>query len=128
VARPSARAPGSPAERPAARPSARADGAGPNDAVNVRQLARTEKRLQNSISNLHEDAFSGIASVAALAAIPDPSPGKRNSLGIGYGNYKGENAVALGYKSDLTSNLRMTVGVAYSSNNVTSNAGLGLSW
>lgn len=101
-----------------------ADGIRPTDAVNVRQLARTEQR----ISNLREDSFSGIASVAALAAIPDPSPGKRNSLGIGYGNYKGENAVALGYKSEITSNIRVTAGVAYSSNNVTTNAGVGFSW
>ncbi|MDH3997526.1 MAG: YadA C-terminal domain-containing protein [Desulfuromonadales bacterium] len=65
---------------------------------------------------------------ASIAAIPAPTYGKRNSLGIGYGNDKGQNAVALGFKSDLTDSIRLTAALAHSNSEVTSSAGVGWSW
>ncbi|WP_321530685.1 YadA-like family protein [uncultured Desulfuromonas sp.] len=71
---------------------------------------------------------AGIAAVAAMAAIPGPVPGKRNSFGIGYGTFKGEDALALGFKADLTQNLRMTTAVSHSRHDMAANVGLGWSW
>ena len=73
------------------------------------------------------NAYSGIASVAALAAIPEPAPGKKVSVGVGYGNYVGEHAVAGGLKAHLAKNVSMTAGAGFSNSNLTANAGVGFS-
>lgn len=112
-----------------------ADGVNATDAVNVQQLQQFSastsgaiNRLDSRIDNLSRDAFSGIAAVAAIAGIPAPAQGKRTSLGIGYGNYKGENAIAVGFKSDITDNIRITTAIAHSNSDVTTSAGVGWSW
>ncbi|MDT8440524.1 MAG: YadA-like family protein, partial [Desulfuromonadales bacterium] len=112
-----------------------ADGVNAHDAVNVRQLqqvyATTSNRidrLDQRVKDLRKESFAGIASVAALAAIPDPKAGRKNSLGVGYGNYKGENALAIGFKSDVSENLRLTTGVATARDDLSANIGLGWSW
>ena len=94
-----------------------ADGANPYDAVNFRQL-----------KDVKETAYSGIASVAALAAMPDPIQGNKFSMGLGYGHYEGQDAVAIGFKGVVMKNVIATVGVGYSGSNTTTNAGLGFSW
>lgn len=94
-----------------------ADGVAPYDAVNVRQLENVSKK-----------SYAGIASVAALAAIPNPAPGKRFSLGVGYGNYMSQNAVALGLKASVTENISFTAGAGYCAERFTSSAGVGYSW
>jgi autotransporter adhesin len=112
-----------------------ADGVNATDAVNVQQLQQFSastsgaiNRLDSRIDNLSRDAFTGIAAVAAIAGIPAPAQGKRTSLGIGYGNYKGENAIAVGFKSDITDNIRITTAIAHSNSDVTTSAGVGWSW
>lgn len=112
-----------------------ADGVSAYDAVNVRQLqqvySNTNRRfdlVDQRVKDLRKESFAGIASVAALAAIPDPKPGRKNSVGVGYGNYKGENALAVGFKSDVSENLRLTTGVATARDDMTANIGLGWSW
>ena len=95
-----------------------ADGVAPFDAVNRRQL----DGLDNSLS-------SGIASVAALAAIPCPPPGKNYTLGVGYGNYSGEYAYAVGVKANIPqTNVSLAAGVGFAKDHTTVNAGIGLSW
>ena len=74
-----------------------------------------------------QDAYSGVASVSALAAIPDPVPGKKYSVGMGYGHYMGEDAIALGLKGDVSQNLRLTTGIGHSNDRTTFNAGVGFS-
>ena len=105
-----------------------ADGVNETDAVNFRQLTSSENRLSKKVTSLKSDAFSGIAAVAALAAIPAPAPGRHSSIGIGYGNYKGENAIAVGYKADITESLQLSAGLAHSNSDVTTNVGVGWSW
>jgi len=118
-----------------------ADGVNDTDAVNVRQINAVESNIdsntaaiaenRNDIERLNKDVKAnraGIAAVAAMAAIPAPAPGKRNSFGIGYGTFKGEDALALGFKADLTKNLRMTTAVSHSRHDVAANVGLGWSW
>jgi len=94
-----------------------ADGKSDFDAVNYRQLKSELKKV-----------YSGVASVAALAAIPDPAPGKRFSIGTGYGYYEGESAIALGVKAAITDRINAHLGVGYSRTRVTTNAGVGYSW
>jgi hypothetical protein len=90
-----------------------ADGARKFDAVNFGQL---------------KDAYSGIASVAAMANIPAPAPGKSYSLGLGFGNFEGQNAFALGGAARLTENVSIQASVGHSDDNNTVGAGVGFSW
>jgi hypothetical protein len=94
----------------AARVTGVANGRHDNDAANYGQLQK---------------AYSGVASAAALAAIPDPTPGKRFFLGLGYGTYMGEDAMALGLKGDIGENLRFTTGLGYCRDQKTMSAGVG---
>jgi hypothetical protein len=92
-----------------------ADGVDYYDAVNVHQL---------------KQAFSGIASVAALAAIPGPNPEDKMSVGMGVGHFRGQNAMAVGVKGRVLDNLTVSAGLGYGSMDsaITSNAGFSFSW
>ncbi len=92
-----------------------ADGKNDYDAVNVRQL---------------NQAFSGIASVAALAAIPAPAPGDNFSVGMGYGHFRGANAMAVGLRGRVLDNMTISGGLGYGTTDsaVTPNLGIAFSW
>jgi hypothetical protein len=90
-----------------------ANGTQTHDAVNYGQLQK---------------AYSGIASVSALAAIPDPIPGKKCSVGLGYGSYMGEDAIALGLKGDVAETIRITTGLGFCRDRTTLSAGVGFSF
>jgi len=94
------------------------------DAATVGQI----QGINGQVNNLEEESFSGIASVAAMAAIPAPMEGHIFALGLGGGHYKGESAVAGGFTANITPNMRLTGAVGYSSSNVTSSVGVGFSW
>jgi hypothetical protein len=94
-----------------------ADGKSPYDAVNVRQLDAVAKK-----------AYGGIASVAALAGIPDPIEGKNVSFGVGYGNYSGQQAVAFGARANIAKMVRVTAGLGFSSGRTAASTGIGISW
>jgi hypothetical protein len=96
------------------------------DAVNYGQFSHEVKRLDDRI----DDAYSGIASVAAIAAVPSPIDGKNVSFGFGFGNYKSESAIAIGTKARVGKNKdwSVTAGVGYSGNKATISAGLGWSF
>ncbi len=80
-----------------------ADGTAPFDAVNRRQLDR-------AVGNLS----SGIAAVAALAAIPGPVDCKNYSVGIGWGHFNDENAGAIGVRGNMIkSNISWALGVGF---------------
>ena len=95
-----------------------ADGIEPFDAVNLRQLTDTNSELS-----------SGIASIAALAAIPATStnPCKPYVVGFGYGHYNGEDAGAVGISGTLQrSGLAFRIGGGFSQNSSPAyNAGIG---
>ena len=117
-------------------------------AANTQSIAQNSSSITQNVSDISENRSAiaenshdihrlskdvdinraGIAAVAAMAAIPGPVPGKRNSFGIGYGTFKGEDALALGFKADLTQNLRMTTAVSHSRHDMAANVGLGWSW
>jgi hypothetical protein len=95
-----------------------ADGTSDYDAVNYRQLKK-----------YRDEARAGIASVAALAAIPPPVPGKKVSIGGGYGNFRGSNAGAVGAKAILFDNVMLTGGVGIDDmSEVTTSVGFGWSF
>ena len=87
------------------------------DAVNRQQL-----------DGLESKAFSGIAAVSAVAAIPEPNAGKNYSVGLGFGYYEGYSAGALGIKAKISDYLRVMVGGGISRGNATGSAGLGFCW
>jgi hypothetical protein len=91
-----------------------ADGQNDYDAVNYRQLQK---------------AYAGVASVAALAAIPPPIDGKNFSVGGGYGHYQGQDAVAMGAKARIPkTSVMLTVGTGYCDNNWATSVGAGISF
>lgn len=94
------------------------------DAVNMSQY----NYLAGVVRDTQKFAYSGTASVAAMAGIPDPAPGKRYNFGLGVGQYEGYRAVAAGFKGHVTDNLSVTAGAAFSSYANTYNAGMGYSW
>jgi trimeric autotransporter adhesin len=88
------------------------------DAVNINQLAAVEKKLS-----------SGVASAAAMAALPEPGAGQTASIGVATAGYNGQAAIAVGgsYRSP-TGNVTFKYGAAYSGNRTTVSAGVGFSW
>ncbi|MBN2455481.1 MAG: YadA-like family protein [Sedimentisphaerales bacterium] len=99
-----------------------ADGVGDYDAVNMRQYRKLEDRV--------DTAYSGIASVAAITAIPAPVLGKDFSVGFGFGNFENQSAVALGGKAHVgeKKDITLTAGVGYCDNTTTVSAGVGWSF
>jgi len=90
-----------------------ADGADDYDAVNMRQYWKLEDRVD-----------SGVASVAALAAIRSSTPGKTVSLGLGYGNFRGQNAMAFGGSMLVGKSISLNAGIGYCDSTATTNAGI----
>jgi hypothetical protein len=101
-----------------------ADGINDFDAVNVRQLRGETRRLDKRIGR----ANAGIASVAAMASIPPPVPGKRFSIGTGYGNFEGANAFAIGGKAKITENTMASASIGLSDGSPTTGVGVSYSF
>jgi hypothetical protein len=103
-----------------------ADGTSDYDAVNMRQLGGVMDRLNGRI----DKAYSGIASTAALTAIPTPIPGKNVSFGLGFGNFESRSAIAFGTKALVGKNkdISLMAGMGYCDNTTTVSAGLGWSF
>lgn len=123
------------------------NGVADTDGVNVRQLNSMQGTSNAALNNyangvdsrfnavdrridkVEELAYGGIASVAALAAIPSPAYGKRFSVGAGLGNYSSESAVAVGFRAAITESTSVTAGVSRNTASKTAaNLGVGYSW
>lgn len=101
--------------------------AGTQSSINY--LDQRINHLDRRIDDVAERAYGGIASVAALAAIPAPAAGKTFSVGVGAGNYSSENALAIGFRAALTESMSVTAGVSRNTASKTvSNMGVGYSW
>ena len=96
-----------------------ADGVNSYDAVNVRQL----NQMNNTVS-------TGVASVAAMSNIPGLDTNKNFGIGIGYGNFQGNSALAVGINGrlapSLTAKLSVGAGLSYGATSV--GAGLSYAW
>jgi len=73
-----------------------APGVNGTDAVNLNQLNSAESRLRKQIDDTDKDAKKGIATVAAMANIPQVDESKTFSLGAGVGGYDSEWGFAVG--------------------------------
>ncbi len=91
------------------------DGKTDYDAVNFKQM---------------KQVYSGIASVAAMASVPAPAPGDTFSAGVGYGHFRGQNAMALGLKGRAGDHITFAGGMGYGSAGsvITPSAGMSFSW
>ena len=90
-----------------------ADGTSDFDAVNVRQFA------------------GAVASVAAMASIPGVDTNKTASFGVGYGNYMGKSALAMGGSMRISDNGVIKANLATNTggrSKVTVGVGAGWSW
>jgi autotransporter adhesin len=54
--------------------------------------------LEQNMDHLRSDMYSAVAGIAAMGAIPDAIVG-HTAIGIGYGNYGGKDAAAIGLSS-----------------------------
>jgi hypothetical protein len=94
-----------------------ADGVNQYDAVNFGQLQKS---------------YIGIASVSALAAIPNTMPGKRFAIGAGYGYFENESALALGLKASILDCISVQAGVGFgvgqANSDYSANAGISFSF
>jgi autotransporter adhesin len=133
-----------------------AAGTATNDAVNVGQLNQavtdakgytdarigdlpsgmsskdyTDQRInsvQSQVNSVAKNAYTGVAAATALTMIPDVDQGKTIAVGVGTGNYKGYQAVALGASARITQNLKVKLGAGIGSGSTTVGAGASYQW
>jgi autotransporter adhesin len=93
-----------------------AAGTADTDAVNVQQLNNVSKSFNDRaealnqridgmgeyVNKVDKRSSAGIAGVAAMANIPQVMAGGQKSFGIGVGNHRGENAIAIGASMSST--------------------------
>jgi len=118
-----------------------AAGTAGTDAVNVNQfnglgnqlngVGKQVINLGNQINQNATRAYSGIAQIAAMTAVPAPIAGKRFSVGMGGGFYAGQQAIAFGGKALIADNFTVGASLATgfgSSNDMAAAVGAGFSW
>ncbi|GAB2907687.1 trimeric autotransporter adhesin EhaG [Paraburkholderia jirisanensis] len=92
----------------------------------------TDQRInsvQSQVNSVAKSAYSGIAAATALTMIPDVDQGKTIAVGVGTGNYKGYQAVALGASVRITQNLKAKIGGSVAPGNGTAiGAGASYQW
>ncbi|WP_246641636.1 YadA-like family protein [Paraburkholderia edwinii] len=87
------------------------------------------KSMQSQVNSVAKNSYGGIAAATALTMIPDVDQGKTIAVGVGTGNYKGYQAVALGASARITQNLKVKVGAGMApGNGTTVGAGASYQW
>lgn len=92
-----------------------AAGTADNDAVNVGQLKGVTNNLNNKIDNVDQRASRGIAVAGAIGMLPQPHISGKSMVAASTTNYRGEQAVAVGY-SRLSDNGKHIIKLSGSSN------------
>ena len=97
--------------------------------VNTQVASQINTQLGTRLVDLETKMSAGIAATAALAAIPEPAPGKQGTIGVGVSKYNGEAAVAVGglYRN-LAGTVTFKAGVGYAGKKPVASAGLGFSF
>ncbi|WP_164608622.1 YadA C-terminal domain-containing protein, partial [Pseudomonas viridiflava] len=85
------------------------------DAVNLNQLNRATHKLSGEI----DDAYAGIAAIAAMTSVPELQAGANFGVGVGVGNFKGAQSVAVGAQARINSNVAVKASVGISQGQVT---------
>ena len=88
------------------------------------RLSGVEKRL----SDVKKTSYRGIAAVTAIANIPTVEQGKRFAIGVGVGNFEGENALAIGASIRANDSLTFKASAGKSGSSATYGAGAALSF
>ncbi|WP_254603796.1 YadA family autotransporter adhesin [Burkholderia lata] len=101
-----------------------APGVSPTDAVNMSQL----RQVQQGVTDVARQAYSGIAAATALTMIPEVDPGKTIAVGIGSSSFKGYGATAIGVSVRITDNLKMKAGVGIAGSSQTYGVGASYQW
>ncbi|OOF36579.1 YadA-like family protein [Rodentibacter heidelbergensis] len=103
------------------------------DAVNGSQLyavGNNINNLNNRVNKIDKDLRAGIAGAAAIAGLPQVRGNGKSMMAVAASNYRGENAVALGYTraSDNGKVLLKLSGSTNTRGDVVSAVGLGYEW
>ena len=93
-------------------------------------LVNRVDQLDKRLNRVNKEARSGIAGSTAMANIPQVTQSGRNLIGVGVGNYKTQNAVAVGYSrmSDNSKVIFKVSGAATTNGDYNVGAGLGYQW
>jgi hypothetical protein len=94
-----------------------ADGVNDFDAVNMRQFNSEIDRVNG-----------GVASIAAMSNIPSVDVNKKYALGMGYGNFNAENALAIGGSMRVNERALVKASVGSSQHDVSVGLGAAFSW
>ena len=110
--------------------AANRDGIGLN-AGNIMSNATAIANLDRRLLDVDERVKQVAAMGAALSAVPNAVSGEGNFfLGVGFGNYEGEQGIAAGFSARLgeARNVVVNAGVASSSGETSVRAGVGYVW
>ena len=84
--------------------------------------------VESRLSDVKRTAYRGIAAVTAIADIPTVDYNKWFAIGVGMGNFEGENALAIGASLRATESLTFKASVGKSGSEATYGAGAALSF
>ena len=94
----------------------------------IRDVDSRLSGVESRLSDVKRTAYRGIAAVTAIADIPTVDYNKRFAIGVGMGNFEGENALAIGASLRATESLAFKASVGKSGNEATYGAGAALSF
>ena len=86
----------------------------------------TDSKINSLEQSLTKEYRSATATVIALGVSPILANGNKNALGVGYGNYEGEQALAVNYIAEVKSNVHFQTGASLNSNSRGVKAGVSL--
>lgn len=97
---------------------------------NINNINSNVNGLNNKINKVDKDLRAGIAGAAAIAGLPQVRGNGKSMVAVAASNYRGENAVALGYTkaSDNGKVLLKLSGSTNTRGDVVSAVGLGYEW
>ena len=100
------------------------------DAANKRYVDRSVNSVRNELKQTDRKLRGGIAGAVAMANIPTTNRAGSTMVGVGVGNFKGQNAVAVGLsKSSDNNRIHFKVsGSATSAGDYAVGAGVGYQW
>ena len=100
------------------------------DAANKRYVDRSVNSVRNELKQTDRKLRGGIAGAVAMANIPTTNRAGRTMVGVGVGNFKGQNAVAVGLsKSSDNNRIHFKVsGSATSAGDYAVGGGIGYQW
>lgn len=94
----------------------------------IRDVDSRLSGVESRLSDVKKTAYRGIAAVTAIASIPTVDYNKRFAIGVGMGNFEGENTLAIGASLRATESLTFKASVGKSGSEAAYGAGAALSF